>query len=101
MFEDAKPYTGNMAKGFGIGLILDMAGFLASLVVGFLLVFLGGLFILAAFGLLQLAWLVPFYLMFKRQGETETAKGILVTAGIVFLLNAACDGVLFTSRIGG
>jgi hypothetical protein len=53
---------------------------------------------LLGIGILQLLWIIPSYLHFRRKGQPETAKGILIAAGIVFLLNAGCWGILMTSK---
>jgi hypothetical protein len=50
---------------------------------------------LVAIGLLQAVWMVPAYLYYRKAGESETTQGILLIAGIVFLLNAACWGLVF------
>jgi len=40
--------------------------------------------------LLQFAWLLPVRAGFVKAGKTESAKGVLITAGITVLLSAAC-----------
>lgn len=86
---------GSFLKGFGIGAAMTVGGVLVSVLVGFWPLF--------AIGVVQGLWAVPVWLSFRRKGESETAKGILLAAGIVFLLNAACWGVLMSGkiRIGG
>jgi hypothetical protein len=42
------------------------------------------------FGLLQFAWLLPVRVGFMNDGKTESAKGVLITAGITVLVSAAC-----------
>jgi hypothetical protein len=100
MSEGVRPYGGSVGKGFGFAAAMNVGG----LVVSALTIVTGvGIFILLAFGLTQLLWLVPLYAYYKREGETETAKGVLIAAGISFLLNATCWGVVLSGqwRIGG
>ena len=47
---------------------------------------------LAAAGLIQLVYIVPLYLYFRRKGTTETAKGLLIAASLVILVNGFCWG---------
>ena len=56
-----------------------------------------GFLILLGIGIVQLAWILPLYFSLRNRGETETAKGLLIGAGITFLLNAGCRGVVMTS----
>ncbi|MEL6352023.1 MAG: hypothetical protein AAFR58_09670, partial [Cyanobacteria bacterium J06627_28] len=41
-------------------------------------------------GILQLLYVVPFYLFFKRRQKIEISKGTAIMAGITLLLNGAC-----------
>lgn len=52
---------------------------------------------LVAIGVVQLAWVIPAVIIFNRRGETETAKGVKIFAGIVALLNATCWGILIVA----
>jgi hypothetical protein len=45
-------------------------------------------------GLIQLLWVIPMVRSYRRKGETETAKGLIIQAAIVAMLNATCWGVL-------
>lgn len=49
-----------------------------------------GIVLLMGFGLLQFLWLLPFYLNYRRKGEGDTCKGILLGGGLTVLLSAAC-----------
>jgi hypothetical protein len=49
-----------------------------------------GIPLVAGFGLLQFAWLLPIRARLVKAGKTESAKGVLITAGISVLLSAAC-----------
>ncbi len=70
---------------------LSAGGVVVSLLVGFWPLF--------AFGLIQGLWVIPIYLHYRRKGETETAKGLLLVAGLVFLLNAGCWGVILSGKM--
>ena len=49
-------------------------------------------------GLSQLVYMIPAAWIARRKGETETAKGLIVGASLTFLLNAACNGLVFFNR---
>jgi len=49
-------------------------------------------------GLSQLVYMIPAIWIARRKGETETAKGLIIGASITFLLNAACNGLVFFNR---
>ncbi len=49
-------------------------------------------------GLSQLVYMIPAIWIARRKGETETAKGLIIGASLTFLLNAACNGLLFFNR---
>ena len=85
------PNGGTLWGGFGIAALINLAG----LVMGFITIGIGlGILVLVAFGLVQFAWLGPLYYSFRKQGKTETAKGVMIAAGISFLLNAGCWGLI-------
>jgi len=89
--EEPVRSNGSIARGLGIGALLTLAGAVASLP---LMVVYIGFVTLFGIGLEQLIWMIPAYRRYKKRGETETAKGLLIIAGLVFLLNASCWGVL-------
>jgi len=89
--EEPVRSNGSIARGLGIGALLTLAGAVASLP---LMVIYIGFVTLFGIGLAQLIWMIPAYRRYKKRGETETAKGLLIIAGLVFLLNASCWGVL-------
>jgi len=84
------PDPGSVGKGLGIGFGLTIAGGILGLV---LLAVYIGMVILLGIGLVQLCWIIPVSLSYKKRRETETVKGILIAAGITFLLNAGCWGM--------
>jgi len=49
---------------------------------------------LFAFGLVEWIGLLPLYLVARQQGARQTAKGVLIIGSIVFLLQAACWGLI-------
>lgn len=77
---------GRVVTGFGIAAAMTSGGLILSIMLGFWPLF--------GIGVIQALWIVPLWLSFKRRGETESAKGVLLAAGITFLLNAACWGVV-------
>ena len=81
------PYRGRVLNGILLAAGWNAAAILASLALTAAVV---GIFLVAGFGLLQFAWLLPIWTKFRRAGETETAKGVLIVAGITILLSAAC-----------
>jgi hypothetical protein len=58
-----------------------------------------GIPLVAGFGLLQFAWLLPIRARFVKAGKAESAKGVLITAGITVLLSAACFANLSNMKI--
>jgi hypothetical protein len=86
---------GSILKGLGIcwGLNLVQFGFsVTGLIVPPLLLLS---FTLAGFGLIQLAYVVPTYISFKRRGQVMTARGLVIAASVTALLNTACDFAVF------
>jgi hypothetical protein len=45
-------------------------------------------------GIIQLIYVVPLYFYFKKKGRTETARGLVIAASLVILINAACWGLV-------
>ena len=54
-----------------------------------------GLAPLLFFGAVQFLWIVPAALILRRRGKTRTVLGLWITAGVLFLLNSACYGILY------
>lgn len=86
---------GSVAEGAGIAVGLTIMGVVLGIV---LIRDLVGLAMLSAIGIVQLLWMFPAWLIYQRKGRAETAKGILTTAGVIFLLNATCWGLVFIMR---
>jgi hypothetical protein len=38
---------------------------------------------------------IPWVVSLRRQGETETAKGLIVVATVTFMVQIPCYGLLF------
>lgn len=49
-------------------------------------------------GLSQLVYMIPAILIFRRRGDTGTAKGLIIGAALTFILNSTCNGLLFLNR---
>jgi hypothetical protein len=49
---------------------------------------------IAGIGATQWLVLVPLVFWLRKRGETQTVQGILLTGGMVFLLNATCWGLV-------
>jgi hypothetical protein len=91
------PNLGSVGRGVLVGLGLTFGAIVVGLVSA---AFTGGIsaIVLLGIGVLQAAWIVPLVRSYRTKGETETAKGLLIAAGIVFLLNASCWGVVASMR---
>ncbi|MFD2611022.1 hypothetical protein [Paenibacillus gansuensis] len=70
---------GSIMKGIGILTLLHLV----------LLVFPIAYF---AIGIVQIVYVIPAVIFFRK--EQPTQQGILIGAGITFLLNAACFGIV-------
>jgi hypothetical protein len=78
------------------GIALGGTWNICALGIGILTILIAiGAVVIAGFGIVQYAWISPLYLRYKRRGETETAKGILIASGITVLLSAACWGAIY------
>lgn len=97
MSDSLQPGSGSVGTGVVIGLALTFGAIGVGV---FSAAFTGGIsaIVLLGIGVLQAAWIVPLVRHFRTKGETETAKGLLIAAGIVFLLNASCWGVVASFR---
>jgi hypothetical protein len=102
MFETER-YRGGVGCGLGIGVVL--AVFWAFVVVAVPL----GRFLPASVSKFRSSWslllpagllllIVPAWYYYKAHGFTETAKGIVIGAAIVFLLSAGCFALMFSSK---
>ena len=46
------------------------------------------------FGVTQLVYMIPAILFARHRGRRDIAKGLIIGAGITFLLNGACYGMI-------
>ena len=81
------PDRGSLLHGFLVAAGWNAVGIAASVA---LMAAVIGIPLVAGFGLVQFAWLLPVRSGFTKAGKTESAKGVLITAGITVLLSAAC-----------
>ena len=88
-----------MGRGIAIGLGWSVVGIFATCVLGGATAGIA-LVLLLGVGIVQAAWIVPVWRHYRRIGETETAKGVLIMASIVFLLNAGCWGLVASMGSG-
>ena len=51
--------------------------------------------ILPLVGLTQAIYIVPLVLVFRRAGRKKLALGLIISASLIFILNATCLGLLF------
>jgi hypothetical protein len=89
-------YRGSVMKGVGRALAYMLAacvlgGFWATILPSVAAGFIGIGFL--GIGAAQLLWVIPAVAYFRKRNEPETAKGIIIVAGIVALLNASCWGI--------
>lgn len=82
-----RPKKDSVALGVGVGALI-----LAAHVLFLALPLLQ----LAVFfpGVIQWFAVIPLAIVYRRQGRSATVKGLLLTAGVVTLLNATCCGIL-------
>ena len=82
------------------GLLLCWGLNFAEVVLGFFLIngtnF--GITMIAGVGIIQLIYVLPFYILFVKQGKNNSAKGLVIAAAVTALLNATCSG-LFKGNI--
>ncbi|ASS75262.1 hypothetical protein CIG75_09875 [Tumebacillus algifaecis] len=85
----AKP---NSTVNFFLGFGLVIVGHLFQLLVTLL-----GIPVVFLVGVVQLIYVIPLIIWARRNpSRAGMVPGILVSAGIAFLLNAACFGLLFS-----
>jgi len=94
MFDEEQD-KGSVGGGIGLTLLLHFfqlpIGLVLALVTG------GAAMALIFIGLSQCLYMIPAILHFRKTGETETAKGLIIGASITFLLNATCTAIVFGS----
>ena len=89
---------GSMLRGFLVSAFCNV-GCLAA---GFMLVSIGiGAVIIAGFGLCQFGRLYPLWNSYRNEGKTETAKGVVVAAGITGVFRSSPGPAWATSDVSG
>lgn len=83
--HDPSPVPEDSSDKAWLGFIIIAAANLATFVFPIVTVFIG---------IAQLIWLVPLVIYFNRKGKKHMVHGMYLAAGISFLLNASCFGLL-------
>lgn len=95
MFDEHQD-KGSVGQGIGYTFLLHLLQF----PIGFVLALVSSvhpLLSLFFIGLSQCLYMIPAIIYFRRSGETETEKGLIIGASITFLLNATCTAIVFRS----
>jgi hypothetical protein len=92
VFEGLPLDPGSVGKGVGIVLGCVVGAVFVGIMLATLLP--AALVLLLGIGVVQAAWIVPIWRYYRNMGETETVKGLLIAASVVFLLNASCWGTV-------
>ena len=77
----------------GWGLVICWFCNIVHLGIGFFLILSVmplGVFVFGGIGAVQLAYVIPLCLHFKKEGETNVVKGLIIAASITALLNVGC-----------
>ena len=92
------PDANSVAKGFAIWIsLLIVVGLVLIGTAATLRGNAGGtmVFVILQPGLWQLLFVIPAVVLLRRQKKFESAKGMLICASALFILNAICSGSLF------
>ncbi|HJQ24482.1 MAG TPA: hypothetical protein VKA60_11250 [Blastocatellia bacterium] len=95
MFEEYED-KGTVARGVVLTLLLH----LLQLPMAMLLYVVRqdwAFFTVIFFGVSQVLYMIPAILYFRKQGEPQTVKGLIIGASVSFLLNATCTALVFRS----
>lgn len=94
--EPYEPSTGSIGKGMVLVILFTVGFLVGNFVMGFMPV-LGAFLAFGSFGIgvTQILWIAPMAYFFRHQ--KRTVQGLLIGAGLVFLLNGACFAILLTS----
>jgi len=90
--ELGSPDPGSLLHGFFTAVVWNLFAFAGA--VALIAIYIG-IPIVAGFGLVQFAWLIPLRNRCVLEGRTEDAKGVMVAAGITVMLSAGCWSVAF------
>jgi heme/copper-type cytochrome/quinol oxidase subunit 4 len=91
---------GSVGGGFGLGVVLNvLQGIIFWIVMGVAHGQLDALVIgLGGWGLIQLVYIIPIYIYLRRSKSPDTAKGLIIAASLVLLMNVGCWGCLTFNR---
>lgn len=70
----------------------------AQVILGFILLTTSTMlpvWLIGGVGLIQLAYVIPLFRYFQRNGRTMSARGLVIAASVTALLNAACWGSVY------
>ncbi|MEW6126902.1 MAG: hypothetical protein AB1757_07670 [Acidobacteriota bacterium] len=95
----AQPNEGHALIGFIISLLLHLFQ-IPMIVVTYLFNEEIPLMLILFVGVSQLLYMIPAVIIAFMKGKKQTAKGIIIGAAIVFLLNAACTGFFYYAMSG-
>lgn len=93
--ETVAPARGSIAAGIGILLLLHFVAVGISYAIDLIVVGYLGWWVPVIIGLAQLVYVIPGVWIFRSRGKVQTAQGMLIGAGITFLLNGAYWGVVW------
>ncbi len=93
------PSQGSIGRGLGLTLALHALAVVLSCAFAGLTGpdAVDGLMPFIAIGVVQLVYIVPAYLVCSGESRRRTRKGLVLGAGITFLLNATCAGLVLNS----
>ena len=98
--QNAPEQKGSVWPGLGLSLLLHL--FQIPIAILILIIFKGEEQLYVIFpplfiGVSQLIYMVPAIIIAAVKGKSQLVKGLIIGASIVFLLNAACMGAIYTS----
>lgn len=97
-YQDENRYKGSFRYGLVVTLGLHLLQIPMNIIFGLTPFFMGPLIFI---GVSQLIYMIPAIIYFKRQGESETVKGLITGASVTLLLNAACTGIFWNMQFAG
>ncbi len=99
MNDEARPDQGSIAKGIGLVLALHVAAALLAMLVSALASgdARNGLALFLGIGVVQVVYVLPAIVVCAAKHRWRTARGLAIGAGITFLVNATCAGIVLVS----
>jgi hypothetical protein len=102
MSEEFTASSGRSPGSLSAGLFLCWGLNIAEIAIGFLLLnqgsLTGTLALVGGIGGVEWLYVVPLYILFNNQEKTNTAKGLIIAAGITALLNGLCWSPILFDR---